>query len=116
MRSKPPGQYPEVDFNPFTHVSSAGSNAAWQALREQHPVCWTDQNGGHWIVCGYDAVKDAFLDWQTFSSARTDPTISSLMLGDAKMPKLYPEELDPPESKPMRRALSVDPLTIMRNA
>jgi len=97
---------PEVDFNPFTHTSLAGSNAAWRALRSHGPAAWPDQNKGHWILSSYTAVKEALLDWRTFSSARSDPEVSSLMLGDTKMPKLYPEELDPPESKPMRRVLS----------
>ncbi|MEZ5501821.1 MAG: cytochrome P450 [Halioglobus sp.] len=106
MADPPAGNVPVVDFNPFTHVTSEGSNRAWRELREQCPVAWTPENGGHWILSSYEAVTAAFLDWQTFSSARTDPAISSLMLGDAHMPKLYPEELDPPASKPMRRVLS----------
>lgn len=106
MPKPPTGDYPIVDFNPFTHVTSAGSNAAWQELRKQCPAAWTEANGGNWVLSSYEAVTAAFLDWKTFSSARTNPDISSLMLGDAHMPKLYPEELDPPESKPMRKVLS----------
>jgi cytochrome P450 len=97
---------PVVDFNHFTHVTSAGSDAAWRALRRRCPAAWTDANGGHWVIAGYEAVTAAFRDWETFSSARTDPAISSLSLGDARMPKLYPEELDPPEWKPQRQILA----------
>ncbi len=98
--------HPVVDFDVFTHTSSAGSDAAWRAVRERCPVAWTEAAGGHWLVAGYDAVTTAFRDWETFSSARTDPAISSLSLGDARMPKLYPEELDPPEWNPQRKILA----------
>lgn len=100
------GRGPVVDFDLFGHVSSAGSDAEWRAVRERCPVAWTEANGGHWVVSGYDEVTAAYRDWETFSSARTDPAISSLSLGDARMPKLYPEELDPPEWRPLRRVLN----------
>ena len=92
-----PPRGPVVDFNHFTHVTLGGSDESWRELREQHPVAWTDASGGHWVLTGYDAVSQAFRDWETFSSARTNPAVSSLILGDARMPLLVPEELDPPE-------------------
>ena len=97
---------PVVDFNVFTHTSLADSDAAWRTVRDRYPVAWTNANGGHWVVAGYDAVTTAFRDWETFSSARTDPAISSLSLGDARMPRLYPEELDPPLWNPQRKILA----------
>lgn len=87
---------PVVQFDHFTHVTLGGSDESWRTLREQHPVAWTEANGGHWVVTSYAEVTATLKDWQTFSSARTDPGISSLVLGDAPMPLLIPEELDPP--------------------
>ncbi len=70
------------------------------------PVGWTDRNGGYWVVSGYDEVAAAFRDWEHFSSARTDPEISSIVLGDSRLPLLTPEEIDPPDWYPVRRILS----------
>lgn len=97
---------PAVDFDHFRHVSSELSDTAWRELREQCPAAWTEAHGGHWVVAGYDAVTSAYRDWETFSSARTDPKISSLSIPDAPMPRLYPEELDPPLWNPRRKILA----------
>lgn len=107
-RPEPPvaPREPAAAFDHFTHFTLADSDAAWRALREAHPAAWTDANGGYWVVAGYDSVTTAYRDWETFSSARTDPAISSLSIGDARMPALLPEELDPPEWRPIRRILA----------
>jgi cytochrome P450 len=102
----PPARCPVVSFDHFTHVTLEGSDTAWRELRQEHPVAWTEANGGHWIISGYDEVADAFRDWETFSSARVDPAISSLSIGDARMPLLVPEELDPPEWHEYRTILA----------
>jgi cytochrome P450 len=97
---------PVVEFDHLTHTTSAGSNDEWRRLRESHPVAWTEANGGHWVVSGYAEVTAAYRDWETFSSARTDPAISSLTIPDARLPPLHPEELDPPAWKPQRDLLT----------
>ncbi len=45
------------------------------------PVAWSERHGGFWVISGYDQVAAAFRDWEHFSSARTDPEISSIVLG-----------------------------------
>jgi cytochrome P450 len=92
-------------FDHFSHRSMAESDQAWNELRAQCPVAWTDANGGHWIAAGYEAVAAGFRDWESFSSARTHPDQTSLSIAGSVMPVLYPEELDPPEWNPMRRVL-----------
>ena len=74
--------------------------------RERCPVAWTEHHGGYWVISGYDEVAAAFRDWEHFSSARTDPEISSIVLGDSRLPLLTPEEIDPPDWYPLRRILS----------
>ena len=95
-----------VDFDHLTHTTSEGSDEAWRELRTTSPVAWTEANGGHWVVSGFADVTAAYRDWQTFSSARTDPRISSLSIPDSPMPPLHPEELDPPDWKPRRDILT----------
>jgi cytochrome P450 len=92
-------------FDHFAHRSMAESDRAWKDLRQQCPVAWTEANGGYWIAAGYEEVAAAFRDWESFSSARSDPERTSLSIGGSKMRVLYPEELDPPEWNPMRRVL-----------
>ena len=70
------------------------------------PGRWTEHHGGYWVLSGYDEVAAAFRDWEHFSSARTDPEISSIVLGDSRLPLLTPEEIDPPDWYPLRRILS----------
>jgi cytochrome P450 len=98
-------RHPLTAFNHYAHKSLAESTSAWRDLRQQCPVAWTEANGGHWVVTRYEEVTIAFKDWETFSSARTDPDYSSISI-DTKIPPLYPEELDPPEWFPLRRILS----------
>jgi len=97
---------PVVDFDLFAAVTRADSDESWRELREQCPVGWTERNGGYWVVSGYEEVAAAFRDWEHFSSARTDPEISSIVLGDSRLPLLTPEEIDPPDWYPLRRILS----------
>jgi cytochrome P450 len=92
-------------FDHFSHRSMAESDQAWKELREQCPVAWTEANGGYWIAAGYEAVSAGFRDWESFSSARSDPARTSLSILGGVMPVLYPEELDPPEWNPMRRVI-----------
>jgi len=97
---------PAYDFDLFGPVSRAESDESWVEPREQCPVAWSDRHGGFWVISGYDQVAAAFRDWEHFSSARTAPEISSIVLGESRLPLLTPEEIDPPEWYPVRRILS----------
>ncbi len=95
-----------VAFDHYSHRSLQESDRAWEALRRRCPVAWTESNGGHWVLSDYASVSEAFKDWETFSSARTEPDVCSLAIAPNKLPPLYPEELDPPRWHPLRRILS----------
>ena len=97
---------PVVDFDLFAATTRERSDEAWRQAREQCPVAWTERNGGHWIVSGYEAAATAFRDWEHFSSARTNPEFCAITLGDSRLPLLIPEEIDPPEWYPLRRVLA----------
>jgi cytochrome P450 len=107
---------PRIEFNHFEQNSLQASTDAWRAVREQGPIAWTEANGGHWVVSRYAEVAAAFRDWESFSSARTDPEYASVTLGNSKLPPLVPEELDPPEWYPRRRVLSelLSPVAVER--
>ena len=97
---------PVVDFDLFAATTRDSSDIAWREVRERCPVAWTERNGGHWIVSGYEEVATAFRDWEHFSSARTDPKYCAITLGDSLLPLLTPEEIDPPDWYPLRRILA----------
>jgi cytochrome P450 len=97
---------PAYDFDLFGPVTRAASDESWIEPREQCPVAWSDRHGGFWVISGYDQVAAAFRDWEHFSSARTDPELSSIVLGESRLPLLIPEEIDPPDWYPLRRVLS----------
>lgn len=97
---------PLADFDVLAPTTLTENDAAWRDLRSRCPVAWTPHHGGHWIVSGYDEVATAFRDWETFSSARTDPAVSSITISGARLPLLVPEELDPPEWHGYRRVLA----------
>jgi cytochrome P450 len=42
--------------------------AQTDAMRAEGPVGWTDANGGYWVAVGYEAVRQAAMNWQDFSS------------------------------------------------
>lgn len=97
---------PEVDFDVFGAATVAESDESWRAVRDQCPVAWTERNGGHWVIAGYEEVAEAFRAWEQFSSARTDPAVSTITISNGRFPVLIPEELDPPEWHPYRRILA----------
>jgi cytochrome P450 len=99
-------RHPTIDFDLFGPVTRAESDESWREPRQRCPVAWTDRNGGHWVISGYPEVAAAFRDWEHFSSARTDPEVSSIVLGNSRLPLLTPEEIDPPDWYPVRRILS----------
>lgn len=69
-------------------------------MRSQGPVVRADTYGGHWVLVGYDAVQEAALDGQTFSSA------SGTILGSDHEGKFKPNELDLPEARPWRNIMA----------
>jgi len=99
---------PTVDFDLNAATSRAASDAAWAAVRNRGcPVAWTEHNGGHWVITGYEAVAAAFRDWERFSSARLfDSDQCAISFSNGTVPLLLPEESDPPEWKEHRRAIA----------
>ncbi len=45
------------------------------ALRDRAPIVWNTYGGGFWMFLSQDTVRDAFQDWETFSSEATIPTV-----------------------------------------
>jgi len=99
-RSAGRGQAAVIDFDHYRQRSLSESDRAWRDLRKECPVAWTEANGGHWVVSRYQEVASAFKDWRRSRRPRVDPDVSSLSVGNLRIPPLYPEELDPPQWHP----------------
>jgi cytochrome P450 len=97
---------PQIDFDVYEHSSMAGSDEAWNALRAKCPVSWSARNLGHWTIAGYEEAVEAFRDWETFSSERTDPAIASVTGTESRQPLMLPEESDPPRWRGLRQVLA----------
>jgi cytochrome P450 len=99
-------QVPTVDFDVFEATTRAESNSSWDRIRSIGPVVRTANHGQLWMLTQYEEVCAAFRDWETFSSARTDPDLSSISVTAGRAPLLVPEELDPPEWHGYRRIVA----------
>ncbi|PXX01679.1 cytochrome P450 [Mycolicibacterium moriokaense] len=86
-----------VDFDVFEATTRSESNTSWDEVRGMAPVVRSTNHGQLWMLTRYDEVCAAFRDWETFTSARTDPEVSSISVTAGRAPLLVPEELDPPE-------------------
>jgi len=93
---------------PFDH-HAAYHRELWMAqtdaMRAEGPVGWTDANGGHWVIVGHEAVREAALNWKVFS-AWHDPTgACPYAKGIGIPPFAFPlilSESDPPVSTERR--------------
>lgn len=64
------------------------------------PVTWAHTHGGHWVVTGYEAVRESANDWRTFSS---EYGAMWPMIGEPDTP---PITNDPPVQQLYRKLLT----------
>lgn len=70
-------------------------------MRAHHPVTYSEEHGGFWVVTGYEDVLRVAQDWRTFSSAH------GVSVPDSKMVvKAIPEHLDPPLHREYKRLIN----------
>jgi cytochrome P450 len=102
------GRCPVVGFDHNSPAHAADPVGAYRALRGEHPVAWSEANGGYWIISGYDAVFAAARDDDVFSSARSSDGGEGLTVVIPKNPvHLHiPIELDPPQFRPYRKIVN----------
>src|SRR3712207_934378 len=67
--SDPPGGAPVLAVDPFTPAFFEDPYPAHEALREAGPFVWLARYAVG-AVARYAEVRQALLDWETFSSAR----------------------------------------------
>jgi cytochrome P450 len=99
---------PVVQFDHNSSEHAADPAGSYRALRRQHPVAWSDANGGYWIISGYQALFDAARDDEVFSSARSADGGEGLTVVIPKTPMHLhiPIELDPPDFRKYRKIVN----------
>jgi cytochrome P450 len=88
----------------FDHTDPAlapNLNEVLAAFRGRCPVVHTDKHGGYWAVLSYDAVRRAFSDPQTYSSAQ-GVIFPSVVVAGTPQPPL---EADPPQHAVYRKLI-----------
>ena len=70
-------------------------------MRERHPVAWSEEHGGYWVVTRYEDVLRVAQDWQTFSSAHGVSVPETTMAVVA-----IPEHIDPPLHRVYKRLIN----------
>jgi cytochrome P450 len=99
---------PVVDFDHHSAEFNADPHAAWQSLRENCPVAWSEHYGGFWVVADYEGNHEVLKNHAVFTTERVHPTTSMTIPAFSQDDGLlaYPEELDPPHHGPVRQLLN----------
>jgi cytochrome P450 len=104
----PEARCPVAQFNHNSREHATDPAGSYHELRAQHPVAWSDANGGYWIISGYDALFDAARNDDVFSSARSSDGGEGLTVVIPKTPMHLhiPIELDPPDFRKYRKIVN----------
>jgi cytochrome P450 len=88
----------------FDHISpelAQNLHETLATMRANHPVAYSEEHGGFWVVTRYEDVLRVAQDWRTFSSAR------GVSVPETKMVvKAIPEHLDPPLHREYKRLIN----------
>lgn len=74
--------------------------AEYDYLRQEHPLIWTNQYSGYWLLTCYEDVKRAALDSSTYISS-----VKAVVPSDPRGIRRPPLNFDAPAHTPFRTAL-----------
>ena len=97
---------PVVDFDLFAATAREAPTRRGERPATRARSAWTERNGGHWVVSGYEEVADRVPGLGALLVGAHRPEYCAITLGDSRLPLLIPEEIDPPEWYPLRRILA----------
>lgn len=90
----------KIDFDHYDSESAYSPYERWSEMRDRCPVAWSEKNGGYYILSKYGDISEAIRDTDTFSSA------SGVTIPPKPVPKLPPNEFDPPVHGIYRRIVN----------
>jgi cytochrome P450 len=89
---------PAADVTSFDHNDPEfirNPHAVYLELHKSQPVVHSERYGGYWLLTRYQDVRNALLDWQTFSSGT--PGVTSIPSSVRRDFPEIPLEVDPPQ-------------------
>ena len=106
MRVSTMSDRPEIDFDHHSPECNEDPVAAYEAIRTQCPVAWSNRHGGFWLISDRVSLQRVMRDTETFVNRRTEYTPEgtiAITLPPLPAPFIaYPDESDPPLWKEYR--------------
>jgi cytochrome P450 len=100
---------PVIDFDHHSEEFARDLEGRARNLLE-HPIAYTESNGGHYVVTSHELVREVLLDPETYSSGRTTYGAGGLFIPSFPIPlpggALLPAESDPPRHTDLRKILN----------
>lgn len=96
-----PGSVYDFDFRRDAEMQRDPHERCLRLTQEAPPIFYTPRNGGHWVIAGYDLVRQA-VSLPTIFSSRAGPGS-----GGESAPALLPLFVDPPIHKLYREPLNL---------
>ncbi|ALJ16331.1 cytochrome P450 [Sphingopyxis macrogoltabida] len=90
----------KFDFDHYDDESAYSPYGRWEEMRSKCPVAWSEKNGGYFILSKYNDISEAIRNTGTFSSA------GGVTIPPKPVPKLPPNEFDPPVHGMYRRIVN----------
>ncbi len=102
--SRPDGDYPVWDIDPYDEDILREPRDYFATLRELGPVVWIEKYG-FWAIGRYEQVRSVFGDWKRFCSSR-GVGVSDFKTEKPWRPPSIILEVDPPDHSRTRNALA----------
>ncbi len=99
--TRPAGETDALEYDPYSYELDVDPYPVYRALRDRAPAYYNERLD-FWALSRFDDCLRAFVDWQTFSSARG--TVLELMDQDVSGPLII--FMDPPRQTRLRNLVS----------
>lgn len=100
---------PVIDFDHHSEQFARDLEGRARNLLD-HPIAYTESNGGHYVVASHELVRQVLLDPGTYASGRTADGAGGLFIPSFPIPlpggALLPAESDPPRHTDLRKILN----------
>lgn len=85
---------PVVEFDHHSREYATNRLDILAELRHEHPIAWTNSNGGHWVVTSYELVRKVITDDTTFTVEHLPGGRGGLTIPESDRPRIIPGETD----------------------
>ena len=100
VRSDHRPDVPEYDFDINTIVPLGRHWEMVDEKQDEHPFFWTTYSAGHWVLTDPGAIREAFADYELFSS------VSEVAADPSPSYTFIPTNIDPPQHVKYRQTMN----------